>query len=156
VPARLQTASDPAYRATALSASQLRIIPRRHPSREGDALDEQMLAILEQAGTGALLRCHPAMDAELTHSADEPPAGDHDTDAWLPLVCEPVNGLIAELADEHHDPSVRQDAIRWPANSIDLLNQHHPERVEAITDTLARLLRLTMFAQLARRHFQRA
>jgi hypothetical protein len=114
-----------------------------------------VLGILEEASTGALLRCHLAMDAELTASAPELPAGDDDPGAWLPLVFEPVNGLLAELADEHNELAIHglaQDAIRWLANSIDLLDRHDPQRVEAITDTLARLLPLTMFAQLARRH----
>jgi hypothetical protein len=137
-----------------LGAYALHIIPRRHPSPEGDALDEHMLAILEEASTGALLRCHLAMDAELTHGT-KPPDSD-EADAWLPLVFGPVNRLIAELADEHHELAIHalaQDAMRWLSNSIDLLDENHPERVEAITDTLARLLPLTMFAHLARRHF---
>jgi hypothetical protein len=154
-PMALLATAIPRINSASIAAYAIHILPRRDPTPEGDALDEQMLGILEQASTGALLRCHLAMDAELTASAPELPAGDDDTDVWLPLVFEPVNGLLAELADERNELALHglaQDAIRWLGNSIDLLDRHDPQRVEAITDTLARLLPLTMFAQLARRH----
>ena len=157
-PITLLTTAIPRINSASIAAYAIHILPRRDPSPEGDALDEQTLGIVEEASTGALLRCHLAMDAELTASAAELPAGDEDTDAWLPLVFEPVNGLLAELADENNELAMHglaQDAIRWLANSIDLLDQHDPQRVEAITETLARLLPLTMFATSASRHFPR-
>jgi hypothetical protein len=158
-PMALLATAIPRINSASIAAYAIHILPRRNPTPEGDALDEQMLGILEEASTGALLRCHLAMDAELTASAAELTSGDEDTDAWLPVVFEPVNGLLAELADENNElemHALAQDATRWLANSIDLLDQRHPQRVEAITDTLARLLPLTMFAHYASGHFPRA
>ena len=155
-PITLLITAIPRINSASIGAYAIHILPRDQPSPEGDALDEQMLGIVEEASTGALLRCHLAMDAELTASAAELPPGDGDADAWLPLVFEPVNGLLGELADENNELAMHglaQDAIRWLANSIDLVDQRDPQRVEAITDTLARLLPLTIFAACARRHF---
>ena len=153
-PIGLLVTAIPRVSSATVAAYAIEVLPRGEPSRRGDELDEQMLDVVDSASAGALLRCHLAMDAELSASADELPPGDEQPDAWLGLVFESVPGLLGELAGDGDGlelHALAQDAIRWLANAIDLLDRRDPQRIEAITEVLARLLPLAMFVHFARR-----
>ena len=132
----------------------IHVLPHADDSPEGDALHREMLDLVDRASAGALLRCHLAMDAELTASRRELPAGEEITDDWLPIVFESADSVLHQLThDAESIEGIAEDVIGWLAHSIQLLDEHDPNRVQAITDALARLLALCMFAQTARRHF---
>jgi hypothetical protein len=124
-PIALLVTAIPRINSATVAAYGLHILPRHGPaSPEDDALDQQMLEILEEASTGALLRCHLALDAELAATGHELPDPDNHVEDWLPLAFDAIGPLLRELAADDSELEMHvlaQDAIRWLANAIDLL-----------------------------------
>jgi hypothetical protein len=122
---------------------------------EATALHARMLEIAASTSSGSLLRCHLALAAELQDSADELPAGDETADAWRPIVFDNADSLLAALEPTQEPPpayALAQDAAIWVARAIQLIDEHHPDRLAALTEAIARLLTITVFAQLASAH----
>jgi hypothetical protein len=122
---------------------------------EATALHADMLHVVDSASAGGLLRCHLALAAELTASADELPAGDETADTWRPIVFDNADAVLAGLAPTHEPPpayALAQDAAIWTARAIELIDQHHPDRIAALTEAIARLLAISVFAEIASAH----
>lgn len=71
------------------------------------------------------------------------PAGDQTTDAWRPVIFDTAHTALAALTPTQEPPAayaLAQDAATWAARAIDLIDQHHPDRINALTEALARLL----------------
>lgn len=114
-----------------------------------------LLQIAGSASAGSLLRCHLALAAELEASAHELPAGDETADAWRPVIFDNTDTALAALEPTQEPPpayELAQDATIWIARAIDLIDQHHPDRIAALTQAIARLLAITAFTQLASAH----
>jgi hypothetical protein len=122
---------------------------------EATALHADMLKVAGSASAGGLLRCHLALVAELAASADELPAGDETAEAWRPVVFDNADAALAGLALTQEPPpayALAQDAAIWIARAIELIDQHHPDRIAALTEALARLLAISVFAEIASAH----
>ena len=154
-PIGLLATAIPRLNSATIAAYVIEVFPSVQDSPEGDALHEQMLDILERTSTGALLRCHLALDAELTATGHDLADPDNAVEDWLPLAFEEAQSVLPSLKRRQDDQAVHgvaQEATIWLANSIDLIDAHDDHRIHALTDTLARLLTLTMFADTAHRH----
>jgi hypothetical protein len=122
---------------------------------EATSLHTDMLEIARNAAAGGLSRCHLALAAELTASTDELPAGDETADGWRPVILDNADAALARLDPTDEPPpayTLAQDAAIWVARAIELIDQQHPDRIHALTETLARLLALSVFADLAATH----
>jgi hypothetical protein len=122
---------------------------------EASALHTDMLEVARRACAGGLLRCHLALAAELAASPDELPAGDETGDAWRPVILDNADAALAGLDPSDEPPpayTLAQDAAIWVARAIELIDQQHPDRIHALTETLARLLATCVFADLAATH----
>jgi hypothetical protein len=155
-PLGLLASAIPRLNAATIAAYVIEVFPAVADSPEGDALHDQRLNTFEHVTTGALLRCHLAMDAELTRS-------DHGTDAdaeqvedWFPLLFEEAQSILPTFQGRREDQplhGVAEDATVWLANAIDLIDARDDNRIHVLSDCLARLLAMTIFATAARRHF---
>jgi len=119
---------------------------------EATALHTTMLDITRSASAGGLLGCHLALTAELAACADELPAGDETADAWLPVILDNADAALAAMGPTDEPPpayALAQDAASWVARAIELIDQQHPDRIGALTEALARLLAISVFAELA-------
>ena len=158
-PISLLATAIPRLNTATIAAYVIEVFPAVQDSPEGDALHEQMLDTFERTSTGALLRCHLALDAELSATGDELPDPDNDVEDWFPLLFEEAQSVLPSLKrrqDETPLHGAAQEATIWLANAIDLIDAHDDNRIHALTDCLARLLALTMFATVAHHHFPRA
>ena len=105
--------------------------------------------LLDTAGTNAadaLRRCHRALELDgLTHS--------YTADEWLPVIYDIAGPLLESSHPDQEPPSLvrqTQDAVRWLSSSIVCLDEDSREAPAALTDTLARLLVVCVFADGAR------
>jgi hypothetical protein len=122
---------------------------------EASALHTDMLEVARNAAAGGLLRCHLALAAELAASTDELSAGDETADAWRPVIVDNADAALAGLDATDEPPpayALAQDAAIWVARAIELIDQQHPDRIHALTEALARLLVVSVFADLAATH----
>jgi hypothetical protein len=123
-----------------------------HAIPEG-ALTKLADALFDTAETTAgdvLHRCHRALELDgLAH--------DYTADEWQPVIYDIAGPLLESSRLDQDPPSVvrqTQDAVRWLSNSIACLDEDSREGPAALTDTLARLLVVCVFADAARTRFE--
>jgi hypothetical protein len=76
-------------------------------------------------------------------------------DDWLPVIYDTAAPLLEASRLDQEPPSLvgqTQEAVRWLSTSIACLDEDSPEAPAALTDTLARLLIVCVFADAARRY----
>ena len=113
---------------------------RRHRHR--------LLGTLDLTAAGSLHRCHQALEA---HARTE----GYDADEWLPLAYEQAADWLEHASAAVDPPALidhAQQAGRYAAVAIGSLDRNAPNATEAITDTLAHLLTVCVFADTAPTH----
>ena len=115
------------------------------PDVRGD-LPRQLLDTTEKNAAEALRRCHRALELDgeaCGYSAEE----------WLPVVYD-IAGPVLESASRTREPPTvveqAQTAISWLSRVLVELDQDSPETPTALTETLACLLTVWVFTDLAR------
>ncbi len=105
----------------------------------------ELLATAETDAADGLHRCHRALEVD-GH------AHGYTADEWLPVIYDAAAPLLESSRLDQEPPSLvrhTQDAVRWLSSSIACLDEDSPEAPAAITDTLARLLVVCVFADAA-------
>lgn len=116
------------------------------PSIPSGELAEQLLGTVDENAAAVLHRCHWALELDGR-------AHDYAPDEWLPIVYDIAAPHIAAARLHQEPPAVvehAQEAIRWLARAIIDLDRAKPDASAAIAETLARMLTLSVFADVAR------
>jgi hypothetical protein len=106
----------------------------------------ELLDTAETNAADTLSRCHRALELD-AH------ANGHTADEWLPVIYDAAAPLLESSHLDHEPPSLvrqTQEAVRWLSNSIARPDADSRDAPAALTDTLARLLIVCMFADTAR------
>jgi hypothetical protein len=115
------------------------------PASVRDKLPRELLETAEANAADALHRCHRALKLD-GH------AHGYTTDEWLPVIYDGAAPLLESSQLDQDPPSVvrhTQQAVHWLSTSIACLDDDSPETAAALTDTLARLLVVCVFAHAA-------
>ncbi len=116
------------------------------PDSVQDKLRGELLDTAETNAADALHRCHRALAL----------AGDvhgYTAEEWQPVIYDLTAPLLESARVDQEPPSLvrqAQEAVRWLSSSITCLDEDSPESTAALTDTLARLLVVCVFADAAR------
>jgi hypothetical protein len=112
----------------------------------GAGLADAILATIDTTAAGSLHRCHLALDA---YGRENPT----DTaDDWLPYVCDETAHALQALSPTADPPSLiehAQEAGRYAAIAIGALDRDAATVAETISDCLAHLLTVCVFADAA-------
>ena len=115
------------------------------PDSAQTKLAGELLATAETNAADALHRCHGALERDgQAHS--------YAADDWLPVIYDTAAPLLESVRLDQEPPSLvrqTQEAVGWLSSSIACLGEDSPETPAAITDTLARLLVVCVFADAA-------
>lgn len=106
----------------------------------------ELLDRAETNAADALRRCHRALELD-GH------AHGYIADEWLPVIYDAATPLLESSRLDQEPPSLvrqTQEAVRWLSSSIACLDEDRREAPAALTDTLARLLVVCVFADTAR------
>lgn len=116
------------------------------PAGAQEDLAQQLVATTERNAADALHRWHHALELDGT-------AHDCSADEWLPVVCDAA-ALVLESANLSREPPTivraAQEAIGHLSHAVAELDQGSPEAPTALSDTVARLLTVWVFADAAR------
>jgi hypothetical protein len=108
-------------------------------------LADKLLTTAKTNAANALHRCHRALELDgHTHG--------YTADEWLPVVYDAAAPLLESSRLDQEPPSLvrqTQEAMRWLSTSIACLDEDSREAPAALTDTLARLLAVWVFADAA-------
>ena len=77
----------------------------------------------------------------------------YTADEWLPVIYDIAGPLLESSRLDQEPPTLvrhTQDTVRWLSSSIACLDEDSREAPAALTDTLARLLAVCVFADAAR------
>jgi hypothetical protein len=143
-PVALLATAVPRLISLAVAANVLHILPSA--ATGAAALADELLSTIDQTAAGSLHRCHLALDAT-----------GHDSDAdtaeeWLPYIYEEAAHHLQALSPTADPPSLihhPQEAGRYTAIAIGLLDRDAAKAPEAIADCLAHLLTVCVFAYRA-------
>jgi hypothetical protein len=106
---------------------------------------EELVDTAERNAADALSRCHRALELDGA-------ARGYTTDEFLPIVYDTAGALL-ESADPSEEPPTfvqqTQEAISWLSRAVVELDQDSAEASTTLTDTLARLLTVWAFADVA-------
>jgi hypothetical protein len=128
----------------AVASNVLHILPSA--ATGAAALADELLSTVDQTAVGSLHRCHVALDAT-RHEA-----GADTVEEWLPYICEEAAHHLHALSPTADPPSLihhAQEAGRYTAIAIGLLDHDPALAPEAISDCLAHLLTVCVFADRA-------
>jgi hypothetical protein len=115
------------------------------PTGTGGSVARQLVDTAEKNAAGAIRRCHRVLEldgAARGYSAQE----------WLPLVYDTAAPLLESARLNEERPTVvqhTQEAIGWLARAVVELDQNSPEASTTLTETLACLLTVWVFADAA-------
>jgi hypothetical protein len=143
-PVALLATAVPRLISLAVAANVLHILPTA--ATGAAALGDDLISTIDQTAAGSLHRCHLALDAT-----------DHDADAetaeeWLPYIYDETAHHLCALSPTADPPSLihyAQEAGRHTAIAIGLLERDAARAPEAISDCLAHLLTVCVFADAA-------
>jgi hypothetical protein len=118
---------------------------------ERAALDEELLATIDETATGSLRRCHLALEADGRERG-------YTSEEWLPVIFTVADDALerASATDDAPVAQLAQDAARSVAIAIDTLDRDAPTVTDELADALGRLLIVCMFVEIARRHARAA
>ena len=143
-PVALLATAVPRLISLAVAANVLHILPSA--ATGAAALAEEMLSTIDRTTAGSLHRCHLAL-AATGHDADADTA-----EEWLPYTYEEAAHHLHALSPTADPPSLihhAQEAGRYTAIAIGLLDRDAAKAPEAISDCLAHLLTVCVFADAA-------
>jgi hypothetical protein len=113
---------------------------------DNPGLMDQLLGNVDTSAAVALHRCHQALELDgRVH--------DYRADEWLPGLYDIAAPLLEDARLNREPPSLvdqAQDAISWLSRAIADLDSGAHDAPAAIVDTLARVLVLYVFADVAR------
>ena len=116
------------------------------PDSVEDKLREELLHTAETNAADAIHRCHQALELDgNTHG--------YTADEWQPVIYDLTAALLQSSRLDQEPPSLvraTQEALRWLSSSIACLDEDSRETPAALTDTLACLLAVCVFADSAR------
>jgi hypothetical protein len=118
------------------------------PESAGAKLADELLDTAETNAADALHRVHRALELDGQ-------AHDYTADEWLPVIYDAAAPLLGSARLDRDPPSVvlqTQEAVCWLSSSIACADGDSRETPAALTDTLARLLVVCVFADVARRY----
>ena len=141
-PITLLATAIPRLISLAVAANVLHILPA---ALADAAIGNDVLGTLDLTAAGSLHRCHLALHA---HARAE----GYDADDWLPLAYEQAADWLEHAPAAADPPALidhAQQAGRYAAVAIGSLDRDAPNAPEAITDTLAHLLIVCVFADAA-------
>ena len=144
-PITLLATAIPRLISLAVAANVLHLLP----TSTHDAADvaEELIATIDATATGSLHRCHLALQSDGESRG-------YDADEWLPLAYEQAADWLEHASPAADPPSLiehAQQAGRFAALAIGSLDRDAPSVPEAITDCLAHLLFICVFADTAAR-----
>ena len=144
-PITLLATAIPRLISLAVAANVLHLLP----TSTRDALDiaDELITTLDATATGSLHRCHLALESDGESRG-------HDADEWLPLAYEQAADWLQHTSPAADPPPLiehAQQAGRFAALAIGSLDRDAPSVPEAITDCLAQLLFVCVFADTAAR-----
>ena len=143
-PVALLATAVPRLISLAVAANVLHILPTA--ATGAAALANELLSTVDQTAVGSLHRCHLALDAT------GPDAGAGTAEEWLPYVSEEAAHHLRALSPTADPPSLihhAQAAGRYTAIAIGALDHDAILAPEAISDCLAHLLTVCVFADVA-------
>jgi hypothetical protein len=117
------------------------------PDGPREKLAEELLGTAATNAADALHRCHMALELDGCAHGYSP------TD-WMPVIYDAAASLLESSQPDQEPPSVvrhSQEAVRWLSRSIACVDEDSPETTESLADTLARLLVVYVFAEVATR-----
>ena len=143
-PVALLATAVPRLISLAVAANVLHILP--NAATGAAALADELLSTINQTAAGSLHRCHLALDTT-----------GHDTSAdtaeeWLPYIHDEAAHHLLALSPTADPPSLihhAQEAGRYTAIAIGLLDGDAAKAPQAISDCLAHLLTVCVFADAA-------
>jgi hypothetical protein len=146
-PAGLLASAIPSLTSLAIATHALHLLPRARDRGELAAIDAALLRTIDQTASRCLRCCHIALAAD-SH------ARGYSAEEYLPVVYDLARPVLEELSaddesDERTIAGLSQDAGRWVAAAIDALDRDDSSVTDALTDALARLLVINLFAELA-------
>jgi hypothetical protein len=116
------------------------------PAGVRGTLAEEVLDTAQTNAADALHRCHRALERD-GHT------NGYTADEWTPVIYDAAAPLLESSRPDQEPPSLvrqTQEAVRWLSSSIACLDEDSRETPAALTDTLARLLVVYVFADAAR------
>ena len=143
-PVAMLATAIPRLISLAVAANVLHTLPRA--TTDAAALADELLSTVDQTAVGSLHRCYLALGAA-GHDT-----GAHTAEEWLPYVCEEAAHHLRAVSPTADPPSLihhAQEAGRYTAIAIGLLDRHAARAPEAISDCLAHLLAVCVFADTA-------
>jgi hypothetical protein len=146
-PVGVLASAIPSLTSLAIAVHALHVLPRVRDRGELAGIDAALLSTIDQTANRCLRCCHLALAADGR-------ARGYGADEYLPVVYD-VARLVLEEVSADDDPDhrtiveVSQDAGRWVAAAIDALDRDDSTVTDALTDALARLLVINLFAELA-------
>jgi hypothetical protein len=141
-PITLLATAIPRLISLAVAANILHVLPAAVLDA---AIGTDVLGTLDLTAAGSLHRCHLALEAHAR-------AQGYDADDWLPLAYEQAADWLEHASAAADPPALidhAQQAGRYAAVAIGSLDRDAPNSPEAITDTLAHLLTVCVFADAA-------
>ena len=144
-PITLLATAIPRLISLAVAANVLHLLPTS--THDGADVADELIATVDTTAAGSLHRCHLVLESDGRSRG-------YDADEWLPLAYEQAADWL-ELASPAADPPSliehAQQSGRFAALAIGSLDRDAPTVPEAITDCLAHLLFVCVFADTAAR-----
>jgi hypothetical protein len=116
------------------------------PAGARGTITEELVATIERNAAEALHRCNRALELDGAARA-------YKAEEWLPVIYDTAAPLL-ESADPSEDPPTvvqrTQEAISWLSRAIRELDNDEPDAATALAETIARLLAIWVFADMAR------
>jgi hypothetical protein len=144
-PITLLATAIPRLISLAVAANVLHLLPTS--TDDGADIAEELIATIDATATGALHRCHLALQSDGESRG-------YRADEWLPLAYEQTADWLQHASPAAAPPPLiehAQQAGRFAALAIGSLDRDAPTVPEAITDCLAHLLFTCVFAEIAAR-----
>ena len=111
-----------------------------------DDLARRLVDNAKQSAAAALHRCHRALELDgAAHS--------YTAEEWLGVVCDRTAQLLKSASLNEEPPTMvreAQDAISWLSRALIELDDDSAETANALSEALARLLAVWVFADTAR------
>jgi len=142
-PITLLATAMPRLISLVVAANVLHLLPE--PVRDDAGLASELLTTVDTTATGSLHRCHLAL------CADGQSRG-YDSDDWLVLAYDQAADWLKRASPTTHPPALidhAQQAGRFAAVAIGLLDRDAASVPEALTDCLGHLLSVCVFADAA-------
>ena len=143
-PLALLATAVPRLISLAVAANVLHILPTAATGRA--AIAGELLSTIDMTATGSLHRCHLALDASGQDT------GVDTAEEWMPYIYDEAAHALHSFSPRADPPSLiqhAQEAGRYTAIALGLLDGDATRAPEAISDGLAHVLTVCMFADIA-------